>query len=113
MLPAFTRLVDTEVRSARKRITSEPFKMQATLPSEMSDGKRSVVWHAGQKHASFEKECRGLQRCVFINAKHSTSIDHVLLDDIRVSWMYDLSGELTVIVITMWQLESQGKTGGK
>jgi hypothetical protein len=26
---------------------------------------------------------------------------------------FDLSGEMTVIVITVWQLESQGKIGGK
>jgi hypothetical protein len=55
--------------------------MQATLPSETPDGtKHSAVLRKSQKHTSFEKNYRELQRCVFKNAQHSNAIDHVLMD---------------------------------
>jgi hypothetical protein len=34
-------------------------------------------------------------------------------DGIPVYWMYDISGELTVILTTVWWLQRLGKTGSK
>jgi len=56
-------------------------KIQATLPSETSDGtKHSVVWRKSQKYISLEKNYRDLQRCVLKGAQYSNAIDHVLMD---------------------------------
>jgi hypothetical protein len=46
------------------------------------------------------------------NGQNHNQIDHILIyigDGIRVYSMYDLSGELIVILITIWGLQKLGK----